>query len=121
MTQAADNIRDFSEIQTTTSKFPAIAEIGNAGEAKGGERALMTALLFDGVQSFISYACASTEEERLRYREAYHWVTSQKSDYVFSFENVCECLGVDSDYLRCGLINAANSQSFEWKKVRRNF
>ncbi|MDZ4786941.1 MAG: hypothetical protein SGJ02_12785 [bacterium] len=94
---------------------------GIAGYAQGGERSLMTALLFDGIQSFISYACAQTEHEKSQFKEAFQWILDKRSDYIFSFENVCESVGVNSEYLRCGLINAANSQSFEWKKVRRNF
>lgn len=91
------------------------------GVAVGGERSLMLAILFDGIQSFISFACAQSEKEREPHREAMQWINDKKSDYVFSFDNVCECLGINPQYLRSGLINAANSQSYEWRKMRRNF
>lgn len=91
------------------------------GYARGPERALLSALLFDGIQSYMSYACAQSEEHRERYVEAYNWVHRQGTDYVFSFEAVCEALGVNPEYLRLGLANASNSQTFEWKRARRNF
>ncbi len=91
------------------------------GVAAGGERALMSAILFDGIQAFITYASSPSDDEKQQNIEALRWVQDRRTDYVFSFENVCECLGVNPDYLRCGLINAVNSHSYEWRKVRRNF
>ena len=105
----------FNQYLTTLDTATAV------GVARGGERALMSALHFDGIQSFIAYALAESDIEKMNYKEALCWVMNKKSDYVFSFENVCECLGINSEYLRCGLLNAANTQSFEWRKVRRNF
>ena len=113
-----------SEIRGNLSLKSCLSTLDSAndeGVAKGGERALMSALLFDGIQSFIAYALAESPKEKVDFKEAFYWVMNKKSDYVFSFENVCECLGVNSEYLRCGLINAANSRSFEWRKIRRNF
>lgn len=92
------------------------------GYAKGPERALMSALLFDGVQAYMNYASSSqTGQDCRQFKEAYHWVHDSSDDYVFSFESVCEALGINPDYLRLGLINATNSQTFEWRKVRKNF
>lgn len=93
----------------------------STGYAEGPERALMSALLFDGVQGYMNYACATDERSRNRYREAYNWVHRYGNEYVFSFDSVCEALGIDAEYLRIGLANACNSQSFEWKRARRNF
>ena len=92
------------------------------GYARGPERALMSALLFDGIQSYMNYACTVNERTKNKYREAYNWVHSDNSpEYIFSFNNVCEALGVDPEYLKFGMANACNSQTFEWKRRRRNF
>lgn len=91
------------------------------GYAHGPERALMSALLFDGVQSYMSYVCATSEEVKAKYREAYTWVTRAEKEYVFSFENVCEGLGLDPEFLRLGLINASHARIDGWKRARRNF
>jgi hypothetical protein len=90
------------------------------GPARGAERALLSALLFDGVQAFLSYCRAVTKDERARYREAYYWVMQTEDDYPFAFPNVCENLGIHPEYLRAGLLNVANSESAtQRKKMRR--
>lgn len=104
----------------TTMVVDEISDTGR-GYASGPERALMSALLFDGVQSYMSYVCARSEGLRAKYREAYNWVTGKENEYIFSFENVCGGLGLDPDYLRVGLVNACNSSSDSWKRSRRNF
>jgi hypothetical protein len=91
------------------------------GYARGPERALLSAVLFDGIQSFMNYAFASTKSAKSKYQEAYNWVMKSGNDYIFSFDNVCEALGVNSEFFRLGLINVYNSNRTEWKKKRRNF
>ena len=100
-----------------------LAEIVDAdkGFAKGPERILLSAILFDGIQAYMNFATAETDGQRKKYSEAYRWVHRESDDYVFAFDNVCEGLGVDPEYLRYGLSNATNSQTFEWKRARRNF
>ena len=88
------------------------------GYAQGPERALMSALLFDGVQAYMNYATAACDAARNRYREAFNWVNSAGEDYVFSFESVCDALGVDAAYLRLGLLNACNSRPRKWRRGR---
>lgn len=95
------------------------------GYASGPERALMTALLFDGVQSYLSYAFARNDSQKTRYNEAYKWIQRDEGEYVFSFHNVCEALGIDPDALRFGLANFINSNQLEsdddFRRSRRNF
>jgi hypothetical protein len=91
------------------------------GYAQGPERALMAALLFDAVQAYICYIMLDPEKQtKSRYKEAFHWVHSIGSEYVFSFESVCEGLGIEPDFLRLGLINVIKSRE-DWKRARRNF
>lgn len=91
-----------------------------AGYADGPERALLAALLFDGVQSCVSYFIARSAQERGRFREAYNWVMTSDNDYAFSFICVCEALGINAEYLRLGLLNATNSLLESVSKSRRN-
>ena len=94
---------------------------GGGGYAIGPERSLLSALLFDGVQAYIMYASSPGIGSSVRYREAYTWVNTRGSDYVFSFDSCCEALGIDADYLRYGLANACNSRSERKRRARRNF
>ena len=105
-------------------------------ELSGGERKLMAALLSDGVEAYISYA-SNLQNRRLvgldnlsdPAREALEWVETKDHSYVFSFDNVCEGLGIDPDYLRRGLKSYLKSLHFAkqsgqaptraWKRIRR--
>jgi hypothetical protein len=108
-----------SDGRFSTAVFDELLE-GAAGYAQGPERALLSALLFDGLQSFIAYALAVTAKERNKHAEAFNWVMKTSQDYTFSFENVCEALGIQPDWLRVGLLNASNSLLSEVSKVRRS-
>ena len=101
----------------------------------GGERKLMAALLSDGIEAYIHQAVSQLMERDNPLRksraklDACEWVEAKDESYVFSFDNVCECLGIDPEYLRIGLYRyieavptmkagdpASNSV---WKKIRR--
>ncbi len=95
------------ETGTTVAVY---VEDSEGGYATGAERALLSALLFDGLQSYVRYLSAETLSERSDYSEAYRWVhKADEEDYVFSFESVCDALGINPEYLRLGLANASNS------------
>lgn len=94
---------------------------GHKGYANGPERALLSALLFDGVQSYIHYALATTPKGRSRYAEAFNWVMDTGVEYAFSFNNVCDALGLNPEYVRFGLANASTSLLTEAGRSRRNF
>jgi len=67
------------------------------------EKKLMQAILEDGIACFQKYLFARDGKGKALFREAETWVDDQGSDTVFSFDSVCECLGLDPDYLRRGL------------------
>ena len=92
-----------------------------AGYARGAERSLVTALLFDGVQSYINYICASSAHKKRRFIEAHHWIHGENGDYIFSFDNVCEALGFQPEFLRSGLEKFAKSLKGDPRQIRRNF
>lgn len=99
-----------------------IAEVQvTPGFAEGPERNLLAALLFDGIQSYMAYFFAKGTNAKTKYREAYSWIHSRNDDYVFSFENVCEALGLDPEYLRLGIANACASQAYSQTRSRRRF
>lgn len=104
----------------------------------GGERKLMAALLSDGIEAYIhqavsqlgaaEYDLSASKKSRPRL-DACEWVEAKDDSYVFSFDNVCECLGIDPEYLRLGLFryveairrmrSADGTGSSIWKKIRR--
>lgn len=99
------------------------------GGIGGGERKLMAALLADGIESYISACTGRCAEDEDSKREAFEWVETKDTAYIFSFDSVCASLGVDADYLRIGLSRYVNAlrtareggavSVTPWKKIRR--
>ena len=67
------------------------------------EKKLMVAILEDGIACFQKYLFARDGKGKGLFREAESWVEAKGSEAVFSFESVCESLGLDPNYLRRGL------------------
>lgn len=107
---------DPSELGTGGTLFIEDMALGERGYAVGPERELLSALLFDGIQSYLNYAGAEDSEAKSKYREAYAWIHRRGDEYIFSFENVCEGLGIDADYLRYGLANVCASGILKGKR-----
>jgi hypothetical protein len=67
------------------------------------EKKLMLAILDDGIACFQKYLFARDSKGKALFREAETWVEEKGIEAVFSFDNVCEALGLDPDYLRRGM------------------
>ena len=68
------------------------------------EQLLMLAVLEDAVICFQDHVLASCKRKRLLHLEAEQWVLDEDKSYLFSFENICDALGLEPAYLRQGLI-----------------
>ena len=73
------------------------------GRAVEGERRLMLAVLEDAVDSYRKYALAREPREQACFLEAREWFLSDDRSWLFAFENVCDVLEMNPDYLRSGL------------------
>lgn len=90
------------------------------GYAKGPVRSLMSAVLFDGIQAYMSYAFeVKNGRDGRKFQEAHAWVHHDHGAYIFSFDSVCEGLGIEPDWLRLGLANAVRSDDLDFRKSRR--
>jgi hypothetical protein len=75
------------------------------GHRLTGEQRLMLALLADAINVYQQGALARSTRKRLLYVDAERWIMqSRASRHAFSFETVCEALGIDPSVLRRGLI-----------------
>jgi hypothetical protein len=88
------------------------ATLRRQGTSKRGEWQLLIAVLEDAVSCAQKYLLARDSRSRRLYREAYEWImVGQPQSTVpggdetarFTFEYICEVLGLDPDYLRQGL------------------
>jgi hypothetical protein len=71
--------------------------------ALSGERALMWAVLVDGIESFRRTAHSRFERDLEEYAETAEWLAATDWDSVFSFVNLCEIFGFDPAPLRRAL------------------
>ena len=83
------------------------------------EQKLMLAVLEDAVTCFQGYFAARDKKEARLFREAKDWILQQeKSDWIFSFDNVCETLGLNTGYIREGLLQWRHLRLRERDRVR---
>lgn len=76
----------------------------------GPEEKLMLAALEDGISCFQKYLFAQDKGERRLFREAQDWILEEDKEEPFSFENICEVLGIAPNYLRRGLLRWKQKQ-----------
>src|SRR5713226_3759658 len=70
---------------------------------RSGEAELMLALLKDGIDCFFKSLAARDEKGTELFAETDSWIFEHHGDWLFSFENVCETLGIDASCLRARL------------------
>ena len=67
------------------------------------ERRLMLAVLQDAVECYQKYALARDPRGTVLFEDAQEWIESGERDWPFSYENICEVLGLNPEYIRRGL------------------
>ena len=67
------------------------------------ERLLMLAVLEDAIDCFQKYAFARDPRGQQIFDESREWVSSADRSWLFSFENICDTLEINADYVRRGL------------------
>jgi len=81
------------------------------------ERGLMLAILRDAVECYQKYALARDPQGEDLHRDAAEWIFSNDREWPFSFENICDVLGVSAEYVRVGL---APLQRRSPRKIRKS-
>ena len=68
------------------------------------EKRLMLAILKDAVSTFQADLFAANAKSSRRFEQAKDWISETDGDWVFSFQNICEHLGLNPAYVRNGLL-----------------
>src|SRR5919201_851563 len=68
-----------------------------------GERRLKIAVLEDAVDVYRKQAGATDPRGQELFREAEAWLEDPDRTWLFSFQNICDVLDMDADFLRKGL------------------
>jgi hypothetical protein len=74
------------------------------------ERRLVVAVLQDAVDCFQKHLVARDRRARQLYLDAEEWIGSDDRSWPFSFENVCDLLQINAEYLRRGLMTWRDRQ-----------
>jgi hypothetical protein len=69
-----------------------------------GEERLMLAVLENAVEYFQKYVLARNPGGKQRFQEAEEWFLEKDGEALYSFENICETLGLHPDPIRKGLL-----------------
>jgi hypothetical protein len=90
-----------AEVMLPAQFFPLLC--GQTPRNKG-ECKLLAAVLEEAIDCFRKYLHASDRRQQRLFQEAEHWIMSQGDNFPFSFEHICDVLGIDPGYLRSGLL-----------------
>jgi hypothetical protein len=77
------------------------------------ERRLAIAVLQDAVDCYQKHLRARDRKARQLFQDAEEWITSEDRAWPFSFENICDLLQINPEYLRCGLTTWKSHQTPE--------
>lgn len=68
-----------------------------------GEKRLILSVLEDAIECFMKCMDSATNKGQRLYREADEWIALEDKFWVFSFDNVCDMLDINPEYMRRGL------------------
>jgi hypothetical protein len=95
------------------------------------EKELMYAILEDAVGCFQNYLFARDKKGKRLFLDAETWINGEEGESVLSFDNVCEELDIDPEFLRSGLrrwkqkklaeVTAAEKDRRESKRTRKHY
>ena len=68
-----------------------------------GEKRLVLSVLEDAIECFMKCIDSSTNKGQRLFRDAEEWINLEDKMWVFSFDNVCEMLDINPEYMRRGL------------------
>ncbi|MFQ5850072.1 MAG: hypothetical protein ACE5JU_05720 [Candidatus Binatia bacterium] len=82
------------------------------------EKKLMLAVLDDAIACFQNYMFARDGKGESLFHEAEDWILDENSDWLFSFEHICEGLGLDPRYVRQRLLGWKKKKLLERSKAQ---
>lgn len=78
------------------------------------EQRLMAAVLEDAIACYMNHLNPKRLSGKTLFEDAERWFFSEGGDWLFSFTNICQSIGLSPNYLRRGLLNAKNGALAGW-------
>jgi hypothetical protein len=82
------------------------------------EKALMLAVLEDAIRCFQEYFRTTRARPRMLSRQAERWIRTRDWNWPFSFNNVCDALGIDPDCMRDTLLRMKYERLMDEQRPR---
>jgi hypothetical protein len=82
------------------------------------ERELIVAILEEALADYQRCWKVRDKKAMERFADAQAWILESNSDWIFSFVNCCEALGIEPDYLRQGLLRWKQGRRTKLEKIR---
>jgi hypothetical protein len=89
------------------------------------EKRLMLAVLEDAVRCFQDNVAAESDVKKKLFAEAEEWLLDKSDDWAFSFENICDALGLNPEYMHRGLLRwkektlTTHRNAAAWEKIMK--
>ena len=109
-TEAYSDPEQFRLLDAEAVIFDKFDEVVRRKQHLEPEKNLMLAILEEGISCFQKQLFAKSQKGKNLFREAEAWILQCDVDRLFSFESICETLGISPNYLRSGLIAWKNRQ-----------
>ena len=74
------------------------------------ERRLVLAILQDAIECYQKHLFTQDHKAHQLFADAEEWLLSEDREYYFSFENVCDLLEINPEFLRRGLVEWRDRQ-----------
>ena len=84
------------------------------------EKSLLAAILEDAVQEYRKFNGPHDPKSKIRFNKVEEWFNRRDKEWIFSFDNVCELLGLDPEYIRRRLLEAQGEAAEENKPVHHH-
>lgn len=68
------------------------------------EKRLMLAILQDAINCYRDRVQTQNPKGQKLFAETENWIIESNGDWIFSFDNVCDALSLNPDYVRQGLL-----------------
>ena len=81
------------------------------------EKRLMLAMMQDALACYQKYIDARRPREKTMFQESEEWIFETDSSWFFSFESICEYLGIEPEYFRKGLLKWKQEQESHKAKI----
>jgi hypothetical protein len=118
--EIADRIQEYLGGQVAPDTLLPVQynEIMRRRSALQGEHKLMFAVLEDAVECYLKHMNAKSRKQRLLFYEAQHWMNAKNRVGLFSYQTLCESLGIDAKTLRTALESRLKrSQRIDWERT----